>query len=70
MNKNTKMNNSLIKRKNLLSILKNAGITRTSPKALEKLEKTITTQAEQTALNLKEKITIQGKKTLEMNDID
>ncbi len=64
-----KRDNTLIKSKNLILILKKAGITRISPEAIIKLEDKLKKQIEKESLELKEKITIKGKRTLEAEDI-
>jgi histone H3/H4 len=69
MIKNNKMNNTLIKRKNLLVLIKKAGIKRVSKDALVSLEDYFKEELGILLNALKEEITIQGRKTLEKKDI-
>ena len=69
MTNNEKNANSLIKRKNLVFLLKKAGISRVNKKAIEEIERVTESHLTKLALSLKEAITIKGKKTLEKQDI-
>ena len=69
MNKIKKKDNPLIKRKNLILVLKKAGISRVNKKAIEEIENKIKAYLTNLALSLKQAITIKGKKTLEKQDI-
>lgn len=69
MEKNKKKDNTLIKRRNLVLLLKKAGINRISKQALEEIEIKARENLEKMAVLLKQTITIKGKKTLEKPDI-
>ena len=62
MEKSYKKANSLIKRKNLVLLLKKAGISRVNKKAIEEIENKVKVYLTKLTLSLKEAITIKGKK--------
>lgn len=66
---NKKNTNILIKRKNLRKFLKDRGITSINSEALSDLEKFIEQTTEEISEKLKEKINIQGKKTVKTEHI-
>jgi len=68
MNKIKKKDNPLIKRKNLILLLKKAGISRVNKKAIKEIENKIKAYLTNLALLLKQAITIKGKKTLEKQE--
>ncbi len=70
MVKNSNLDNTLIKRKNLIKILNNKEIRRISPEALEEIEKEVNEEINKLAEILKQKIIIKGKKTLSKEDIE
>jgi histone H3/H4 len=70
MKNKIKLDNSLIKRKNLILLLNKEGITRINPKALDEIEKKTKEDFEQLAKILSQKIIIKGKKTLEKEDVE
>ncbi len=70
MIKNKLKDNTLIKRKNLIIVLKKYGISRTSPDALKKIESLITEDIKKLASALSEIIKIKGRKTLLTRDIE
>ena len=61
--------NTLIKRKNLLLMLKNKGINQTRKEALALIEKMIEKNLEKTILLSKEEMTINGRKILNEKDV-
>lgn len=69
MTKGIKKGNRLIKNKEIIRILNNAGIYRISKEALNELEKEIRKEITNTAQLLAQKIIIKGKKTLEQEDV-
>ncbi len=69
MKENRSKINTLIKRKNVIKLLKKNDINRISPRALDKIEKLITEYLISLSAALKEKIITKGKKTLEVEDI-
>ncbi len=69
MKKSNRNNNKLIKRKNLIQILKEQGITRIKPQALTAIEAIYKQSIKDLAGELKEKLIIKGKKTLEESDV-
>lgn len=69
MRKNNKKDNTLIKRKRLVLILKEKGVKRVNVNALVFLERHIEKEIEIIAELLNEEIIIKGKKTLEKEDV-
>ncbi len=69
MKKSKERNNTLIKRKSLVKLLRKEGIKRISPKALDKIEKLILEYLISLSAALKENIVSKGKKTLQAKDI-
>lgn len=70
MIKNKQKDNTLIKRKNLVLLLKQNNLRRVSPIALNAIEKNIHDYITSLSIVLKERLTIKGKKTLEKKDIE
>ncbi len=70
MNKNDGKYNSLIKRKELTRIMKAAGISRISPNCFSLLKEYAREHFEIIISMLKEEISIKGRKTLQMEDIN
>jgi histone H3/H4 len=62
--------NSLIKRRNLALFMKSKGIDRINPIALNLLEKEIESVIEKMAKVLKERMLINGRKTLRKEDME
>lgn len=62
--------NSLIKRRNLVKELRSGGIKRTNSKAVLLIEKYFQNSLENVIRELKEEITIQGRKTLKKEDVE
>ncbi len=69
MKKSINNTNALIKRKNLISALHGAGISRISPEAIKLLEEQINDGIKKMGKILKERMTIKGRKTLLTEDI-
>jgi histone H3/H4 len=69
MNKNKEKDNTLIKRKKLIILLKTEGINRITPSALQELDKNISEEIQNMAKKLKEKMVIDGRKTLLIGDV-
>ncbi len=69
MRKKPYLDNTLIKKKNLIGILKSRKIRRISPKALEQIEKEIKEEINKLAQVLEQKMIIKGRKTLTKKDI-
>ncbi len=70
MEKNNKKINTLIKRKNLVSKLKGAGIKRASSNAILLLERYVEENLDKIINALKEEMVTQGRKTLKTEDIN
>ncbi|MEK6850666.1 MAG: hypothetical protein AABX85_03775 [Nanoarchaeota archaeon] len=70
MKNNKSSDNTLIKRNNLLALLKSYGINRISPRALKKIDLLIRKEIEEMGIVLKEIIVIKGRKTLLEEDIE
>ncbi len=70
MEKNKKKTSLLIKEKYLRELLKENGISRLNPKALTKIEKSITKMVEDLAGRLKEKSIIEGRRTIKEKDVE
>ena len=70
MKNNKSSDNTLIKRNNLLALLKSYGINRISPRALKKIDLLIRKEIEEIGIVLKEIIVIKGRKTLLEEDIE
>jgi len=69
MEKSNKEHNALIKRRNLLSLLKKNGILRINKEALNSLEKHIYKYLVKNIPKLKENMEINGRKTLKGEDV-
>ena len=69
MKKIKKFDNELIKRKNLILMLKKYGITRMNKDAVYMLEKAIIDSLPKLFRVLKEEMVTQGKKTLKREDV-
>ena len=69
MNKNRKKDNTLIKRKNLILMLKQAGINRVSEDALGEIGKALARYVEKLIPALKEELAVSGRATLKKEDI-
>jgi histone H3/H4 len=70
MKKSNKLNNVLIKRKNIVLLLNKNGIKRINKEALDFFEIIFRDEALRIAGSLKEELLIKGKKTLEKKDIE
>lgn len=70
MKKYTKRENTLIKANKLQSMLKKQGIQRTSPKALNEINKKITLYVTNLIESSKESMIVNGRKTLKKEDIE
>ncbi len=70
MVKNKKKDNALIKRKNLILRLKNAGIGRVSVEGVLALERVLEKKLEGITEILKEEMIVQGRKTLKKEDVE
>jgi len=60
---------NILKRGNVLKLIKKEGITRISPQALEALDKRISEDIKSLVKKLKQHLQINAKKTLEKQDI-
>lgn len=69
MAKNLKLNSSLIKKNQLIRLLKTKGIKRFNKKALKKLGRKLEEKAENYAELLARKLMLEGRKTLIEGDI-
>ena len=69
MKKNKSKDNTLIKRKNLVLILKKAGVKRAAPGSVLQLENYFNAEAEKIADMLKEELRTHGRKTLMKEDV-
>ena len=69
MKKNINSNNSLIKRNNLIILLKEHGIKRFNKAALKMLEQKIKEKTEIIVESLSRELILQGRKTLKEEDI-
>lgn len=69
MKNNKQIDNSLIKRKNLQKELRIKGINRTSPKALEEIENSITNYLHILLTVAKQEMMMNGRKNLKSQDI-
>ncbi len=69
MKKINKSDNTLIKRKNLISMLKKAGISRVSKEALEETERITKDYIDKMILFIKENMIVNGRKTLTREDV-
>jgi len=70
MKKSNRKDNALIKRKNLLNLLKKSGIQRVSRDALNSLENHISDYLIKSIPKLKESMEINGRKTLKRRDTE
>lgn len=70
MKKNKEINNTLIKRNNLIKLINKEGINRTSPEALIEIEKEIKTNITQIIKKAKENMIVNGRATLKKEDIE
>lgn len=66
---NNKSDNSLIKRKKLIELLKENGISRINKEAIKEIDLTIQEDIKKLSRRLAQLLLIKGKKTLEKEDI-
>lgn len=70
MEKNNKKANTLIKKRTLVEKIKKTGIRRTAPNSILVLEKYFKRKLEEIMEITKEKMIIQGRKTMKKTDVE